>query len=102
MPEYHRIFDHLFLEGMFSAALQTPRGWKGLLIGEGWRDLSPLFVQKDTLNHELSNVRVPTSILITEGPDCKGVWYHSVLLIEEGSSDMKEGNQPLNHPLLAA
>lgn len=102
MPESHRIFDHLFLEGVFSAALPTPRGWKGLLSSEGWRDLSTLFVQKDMLNRELSNVRVSTSILITQGPDCKGIWYNSVLLTEEGSSDMKVGNQPLNQPSLAA
>ena len=50
----------------------------------------------------LSNFRVSTSISITQGPDCKGVWYHSVLLTEQGSSDMKAGNQPLNQPSLAA
>ena len=34
--------------------------------------------------------------------DCKCVWYHSVLLTEEGSSDTKAGNQPLNQPSVAA
>ena len=47
------IFDHLFLEGVFSAALSTPRGWKGWFSGDGWRDHSPHpFVQKDALNRD--------------------------------------------------
>ena len=33
LPESHRIFDHLIIEGVFSAALPTPRSWKGLLSG---------------------------------------------------------------------
>ena len=35
LAESHWIFDYLKLEGVFSAALPTPRGWKGLLSGEG-------------------------------------------------------------------
>ena len=31
--ESPEIFDHLFLERVFSAALPTSRGWKGLLSG---------------------------------------------------------------------
>ena len=82
LPESHRIFDHLILEGVFSTSMPTmptchARGWKGPPSGEGWRDHSPLFVQKDALNHRLSNFRVSNSVLTTQGPDCKGVWYHS-------------------------
>ena len=31
LPESHLLFDCFFLEGVFSAALPTPRGWEGLL-----------------------------------------------------------------------
>ena len=51
------IFDHLFLEGVFSAALPTPKGWKGWFSGDGWRDHSPLFVQKDALNHKAEQLQ---------------------------------------------
>jgi hypothetical protein len=57
LPESHRIFDHLFLEGVFSAALPTPRGWKGLLIGEGWRDSSPSLCAEGELNCEAEQLQ---------------------------------------------
>ena len=44
---------NLFLEGVFSAALPTPKGWKGWFSGDGWRDHSARpFVQKDVLNRD--------------------------------------------------
>ena len=43
LPEYYWIFDYLKLEGVFSGALPTRRGWKGLLSGEDWQgQLLPL------------------------------------------------------------
>ena len=35
LPASHWIFDHFKSEGVFSETLPTPRGWKGLLSGEG-------------------------------------------------------------------
>ena len=46
LAEHHTIFDHLILEGVFSTALPSPRGWKGLLSGEGWQgELLPLWAE---------------------------------------------------------
>ena len=102
LPESYRIFDQLILEGVFSAALSTPRGWKGLISCDGWRHHSPLFVQKDLLNPEAEQLQGVSLHLDHPGAGLQSVWYHSVLLTEEGSSDMKAGNQPLNQPSVAA
>ena len=43
LPASHWIFDHFKLEGVLSAALPIPWGWKGLPSGEGWQgQLLPL------------------------------------------------------------
>ena len=44
-------------EGMFSTALPTPRGWKGLLSREGWRDLSPSLFAEGWLNLEAEQLQ---------------------------------------------
>ena len=44
-------------EGMFSTALLTPRGWKGLLSGEGWRDISPSLSAEGQLSHEAEQLQ---------------------------------------------
>ena len=87
---------------MFSTALPTPQGLEGTPQWEGWKDHSPLIVQKDSLNHEAEQLQGVNLHSKNPGAGLQSVWYHSVLLTEEGSSDMKAGNQPLNHTLLAA
>ena len=57
LPKCHWIFDHFKLEGVFSAALPTPRGWKALLSGEGWQgQLLPLYAE-DVLNHKAEQLQ---------------------------------------------
>ena len=76
MPESHRIFDHLFLEGVFSAALTTPRGWKELLSGRVGGTTPALFVQKDVLNCEAEQLQGVDLHLDHPGAGLQGVWYH--------------------------
>ena len=79
-----------------------PQGLEGTPQWEGGRDHSPLFVQKDALNQEAEQLQGVNIHLDHPGAGLQGVWHHSVLLTEEGSSDMKAGNQPLKQPSVAA
>ena len=54
-------------------------------------------MQKDALNQEAEQLQGVNIHLDHPGAGLQGVWHHSVLLTEEGSSDMKAGNQPRNH-----
>ena len=54
------------------------------------------------LNQEAEQLQGVDLHLNHPGAGLQGVWLLHVLLTEEGSSDMKVGNPPLKHPLLAA
>ena len=58
-------------------------------------------MQKDVLNHKAEQLQGVKLHLDHPGAGLQGGQYHSVLLTEEGSSDMKAGNQPLNQPSVA-
>ena len=95
LPESHSIFDHHFLEGVFSTALPTPRGWKGNFSREGWRDHSPLFVQKDTLNQEAEQLQGVDPHLDHPGAGLQGIWYHICCWQRKGALTWKRETNPL-------
>ena len=76
LRESHSIFERVILEGVFKAAMPTPRDSKGLFSGEGWRDHSSLFVQKDALNQEAEQRQGVDPHLGHPGAGLQGVWYH--------------------------
>ena len=53
-----------------------PQGLEGTPQWEGWRDHSPLFVQKDSLKQEPEQIQGVNLHLDQPGAGLLGVWYH--------------------------
>ena len=72
-----------------------PQGLEGTPQWEGWKDHSPLIVQKDSLNHEAEQLQGVNLHSKNPGAGLQSVWYHMCCWQGKGARTWKRETNPL-------